>query len=80
VARPADVLTEGQTVKVKLMGFDDRGKTKLSMKVVDQETGEDLSAGMSAEEIDPGPRRERGDRDGGGRGGDRPRRRREAAE
>ncbi len=30
-------------MKVKLLGFDDRGKTKLSMKVVDQETGEDLS-------------------------------------
>jgi polyribonucleotide nucleotidyltransferase len=30
-------------VKVKLLGFDDRGKTKLSMKVVDQVTGEDLS-------------------------------------
>jgi polyribonucleotide nucleotidyltransferase len=30
-------------VKVKLMGFDDRGKVKLSMKVVDQETGEDLT-------------------------------------
>ncbi len=43
VANPKDVLTEGQTVKVKLIGFDDRGKTKLSMKVVDQETGEDLS-------------------------------------
>ena len=43
VARPADVLKEGQMVKVKLMGFDDRGKTKLSMKVVDQVTGEDLS-------------------------------------
>ena len=43
VARPQDVLTEGQSVKVKLVGFDDRGKTKLSMKVVDQETGEDLS-------------------------------------
>jgi len=43
VARPADVLSEGQIVKVKLMGFDDRGKTKLSMKVVDQETGEDLT-------------------------------------
>lgn len=43
VAKTSDVLTEGQMVKVKLMGFDDRGKTKLSMKVVDQETGEDLS-------------------------------------
>jgi polyribonucleotide nucleotidyltransferase len=43
VANPKDVLSEGQIVKVKLIGFDDRGKTKLSMKVVDQETGEDLS-------------------------------------
>ncbi|MCE3288389.1 MAG: pnp [Caulobacter sp.] len=43
VARPADVLQEGQMVKVKLIGFDDRGKTKLSMQIVDQETGEDLS-------------------------------------
>jgi polyribonucleotide nucleotidyltransferase len=44
VAKVSDVLTEGQTVKVKLVGFDDRGKTRLSMKVVDQETGEDLSS------------------------------------
>jgi polyribonucleotide nucleotidyltransferase len=29
---------------VKLLGFDDRGKTRLSMKIVDQETGEDLSS------------------------------------
>ncbi len=43
VSRPQDVLKEGQIVKVKLMGFDDRGKTKLSMKVVDQTTGEDLT-------------------------------------
>ncbi len=43
VGKVSDVLHEGQTVKVKLLGFDDRGKTKLSMKVVDQETGEDLS-------------------------------------
>jgi len=42
VANPKDVLTEGQIVKVKLIGFDDRGKTKLSMKVVDQETGEEI--------------------------------------
>ena len=49
VARPADVLTEGQMVKVKLIGFDDRGKTKLSMKIVDQETGEDLSKKDDAE-------------------------------
>jgi polyribonucleotide nucleotidyltransferase len=43
VNKVSDVLQEGQTVKVKLLGFDDRGKTRLSMKVVDQETGEDLS-------------------------------------
>ena len=38
---PSDVLQEGQEVWVKLMGFDDRGKVRLSMKVVDQETGEE---------------------------------------
>jgi polyribonucleotide nucleotidyltransferase len=38
---PSDVLKEGQDVWVKLMGFDDRGKVRLSMKVVDQETGEE---------------------------------------
>ena len=43
VGKVSDVLQEGQQVKVKLLGFDDRGKTRLSMKVVDQETGEDLS-------------------------------------
>ncbi|HEX4180408.1 MAG TPA: polyribonucleotide nucleotidyltransferase [Caulobacteraceae bacterium] len=49
VARPADVLSEGQIVKVKLIGFDDRGKTKLSMKVVDQTTGEDLTRKETAD-------------------------------
>ena len=39
---PSDVLKEGQEVKVKLMGFDDRGKVRLSMKVVDQDTGEEI--------------------------------------
>jgi len=38
---PSDALTEGQEVWVKLLGFDDRGKVKLSMKVVDQETGKE---------------------------------------
>ncbi len=38
---PSDVLKEGQEVWVKLLGFDDRGKVKLSMKVVNQETGEE---------------------------------------
>ena len=40
---PSDVLKEGQDVKVKLLGFDDRGKVRLSMKVVDQETGEEIA-------------------------------------
>ena len=35
--KTTDVVKEGDKVKVKLMGFDDRGKTKLSMRVVDQE-------------------------------------------
>ena len=42
VGHPKDILTEGQEVKVKLMGFDDRDKVRLSMKVVDQETGEEI--------------------------------------
>jgi polyribonucleotide nucleotidyltransferase len=43
VASPKDVVKEGQAVKVKLLGFDDRGKVRLTMKQVDQTTGEDLS-------------------------------------
>ncbi|MEM9231201.1 MAG: polyribonucleotide nucleotidyltransferase [Pseudomonadota bacterium] len=43
VGHPKDVLQEGQDVKVKLMGFDDRGKVRLSMKVVDQETGTEIT-------------------------------------
>ena len=42
LSHPSDVLKEGQEVKVKLLGFDDRGKTKLAMKMVDQETGEEI--------------------------------------
>jgi polyribonucleotide nucleotidyltransferase len=41
-ANPKDLVKEGQMVKVKLMGFDDRGKVRLSMKVVDQETGQEI--------------------------------------
>lgn len=44
VQKTSDVVKEGDKVKVKLLGFDDRGKTRLSMKAVDQETGEDLEA------------------------------------
>jgi polyribonucleotide nucleotidyltransferase len=49
VGQTKDIVKEGDKVKVKLMGFDDRGKTRLSMKVVDQETGEDLEAKQKAE-------------------------------
>ncbi len=41
---PSDMLKEGQEVKVKLLGFDDRGKVRLAMKMVDQETGEERTA------------------------------------
>ncbi|WP_390911399.1 polyribonucleotide nucleotidyltransferase [Pseudosulfitobacter sp. SM2401] len=47
---PSDVLKEGQEVKVKLLGFDDRGKVRLSMKVVDQVTGEEAKPEAAAEE------------------------------
>jgi polyribonucleotide nucleotidyltransferase len=39
---PSDVLKEGQDVKVKLLGFDDRGKVRLATKMVDQETGAEI--------------------------------------
>ena len=44
VQKTSDVVKEGDKVKVKLLGFDDRGKPRLSMKAVDQATGEDLEA------------------------------------
>ncbi|MFT5345978.1 MAG: polyribonucleotide nucleotidyltransferase [Dinoroseobacter sp.] len=46
---PSDVLKEGQEVKVKLLGFDDRGKVRLAMKMVNQETGEELAKEEGAE-------------------------------
>ncbi|MGJ0535727.1 polyribonucleotide nucleotidyltransferase [Methylocystis sp.] len=49
VNKTTDVVKEGDRVKVKLLGFDDRGKVRLSMRVVDQETGEDLEAKEKAE-------------------------------
>ena len=39
-----DVVKEGDKVKVKLLGFDERGKVRLSMKVVDQQTGEEIKS------------------------------------
>ncbi|HKF11516.1 MAG TPA: polyribonucleotide nucleotidyltransferase [Xanthobacteraceae bacterium] len=49
VQKVTDVVKEGDKVKVKLLGFDERGKVRLSMKVVDQTTGEDLEAKQKAE-------------------------------
>jgi polyribonucleotide nucleotidyltransferase len=49
VQKTTDVVKEGDKVKVKLLGFDERGKVRLSMKMVDQETGEDLEAKQKAE-------------------------------
>jgi polyribonucleotide nucleotidyltransferase len=49
VQKTSDVVKEGDKVKVKLLGFDDRGKVRLSMKIVDQQTGENLEAKQKAE-------------------------------
>ena len=49
VNKVTDVVKEGDKVKVKLLGFDERGKVRLSMKAVDQTTGEDLEAKAAAE-------------------------------
>ena len=54
VAKTTDVVKEGDKVKVKLMGFDDRGKVRLSMRVVDQETGEDIEGKETAEKNEAG--------------------------
>ncbi|MEC8475951.1 MAG: S1 RNA-binding domain-containing protein, partial [Pseudomonadota bacterium] len=60
VEKTTDIVKEGDTVKVKLMGFDDRGKVRLSMKVVDQETGEDLE-GKAREAADDASEADSGD-------------------
>ncbi|MCC5979619.1 MAG: polyribonucleotide nucleotidyltransferase [Salinarimonas sp.] len=71
VAKVTDVVKEGDVVKVKFLGMDDRGKVRLSMKVVDQESGEDISEKIKAEreaeraargETGPDDREERDDR------------------
>jgi polyribonucleotide nucleotidyltransferase len=54
VAKTSDVVKEGDKVKVKLLGFDDRGKVRLSMRIVDQETGEDLEAKEKLEQQEAG--------------------------
>jgi polyribonucleotide nucleotidyltransferase len=49
VGKTTDVVKVGDQVKVKVLGFDDRGKVKLSMKQVDQTTGEDISGKLAEE-------------------------------
>jgi polyribonucleotide nucleotidyltransferase len=53
VGKVADVVKVGDQVKVKVLGFDDRGKIKLSMKVVDQATGADISAESRSQRAAP---------------------------
>ncbi len=77
VEKVSDALSEGQEVKVKVLEIDQRGKVRLSMRVVDQETGAELEDTRPpreerprGERSDRGPRRDgegRGDRGGGGR-------------
>ncbi len=67
VEKPTDVVSEGQEVKVKVLEIDQRGKVRLSMRVVDQETGAELE-----DTRPPREKREGGERSGGGgRGGER---------
>jgi polyribonucleotide nucleotidyltransferase len=49
VAKTTDVVKEGDKVWVKLLGFDERGKVRLSMKVVDQATGKEVEKNEAAE-------------------------------
>ena len=94
VEKPTDVVSEGMEVKVKVLEIDQRGKVRLSMRVVDQETGEELEDTRPPREPreSRGDRGDRGDRRGprgggdrgrggdrGGRGGDRGGRERDSA-
>ena len=56
VNKAGDVAKEGEKVWVKLMGFDDRGKVRLSMKVVDQATGQEIPGAAAAEKSERGER------------------------
>lgn len=71
VEKVADELSEGQEVKVKVLEIDQRGKVRLSMRVVDQETGEELEDTRPPRENKPrGPRRDGAGGGGRGRGRD----------
>jgi polyribonucleotide nucleotidyltransferase len=80
--RPAtvgEVVKEGQEVYVKLLGFDDRGKTRLSMKIIDQETGKEIPRAEGEAEPESEFRSERPPRRDRGGGDRRPRKDREAS-
>ncbi len=72
VNHPSDYLSEGQEVYVKLMGFDDRGKVRLNMKYVNQDTGEEYPR----EESSGGDNKDSGKKDSKSSGDKKPRRRR----
>jgi polyribonucleotide nucleotidyltransferase len=80
VGQVTDVVKEDDVVKVKVLGIDDRGKIKLSMRVVDQETGEDISAQIAERDAQRRAEREARKAEGGDsddkEGEERPRRRR----
>jgi len=68
VGKTTDVVNVGDSVKVKVIGFDERGKVKLSMRVVDQASGADITEQVGAKPGRGDRDRERGDRDRGDRG------------
>ena len=59
VGKTTDVVNVGDAVKVKVLGFDERGKVKLSMRLVDQATGEDIGAKLRAKRAAGRARRSR---------------------
>jgi polyribonucleotide nucleotidyltransferase len=75
VGKTTDVVNVGDAVKVKVLGFDERGKVKLSMRVVDQATGADITEQVGAKpgrgDRDHGGDRDRGERGDRGNRGDR---------
>ena len=62
VGKTTDIVNQGDAVKVKVIGFDDRGKVKLSMRVVDQATGADIAEQVGAKPARGGDRPERSER------------------
>ncbi|HEY3848044.1 MAG TPA: polyribonucleotide nucleotidyltransferase [Acetobacteraceae bacterium] len=64
VGKTTDVVNQGDAVKVKVIGFDDRGKVKLSMRVVDQATGADITDQVGAKPARGGEGGDRGERGG----------------